>query len=217
MASPFFSGRIPQELSDRISQHCAETGESKTQVLINALSKYLDFPIKPPASTGISVEMFTKLEQRVAELEKKLEITTVSNIDNNVATEENKNANISTDNNDGIVKQLDNIPITNHTDSQSVKPVSSDSTQLSILDTEEQQVEEVAQGNRKPQIIKTNDVTNLPGLETMDRKKVSQKLRNVKASGKREVRIGQYLLRHYGKEDGTGGLLLWEVITDDNN
>lgn len=42
MAKPFFSGRIPQELDDRIKERIQETGETKSQILINALSQYLE-------------------------------------------------------------------------------------------------------------------------------------------------------------------------------
>ena len=72
--NPFFSGRIPKDLYERIEQHCAETNENKTQILINALSKYLDYPVKLPSTAptaNVSIESFNQLEQRVAELEKK--------------------------------------------------------------------------------------------------------------------------------------------------
>jgi len=79
MVNPFFSGRVPEDLNKRIEQHCAETGESKTQLLINALSKYLDFPVKPPAPANVSPERFDQLEERVAELERKLLFASVTN------------------------------------------------------------------------------------------------------------------------------------------
>ncbi|AFZ15756.1 hypothetical protein Cri9333_5001 (plasmid) [Crinalium epipsammum PCC 9333] len=230
MPSPFFSGRIPEDLNERIQQHCAETGESKTQVLLNALSKYLDFPIKPPATTGISTERFSQLERRVTELEKKLEITNVSSADNSMAEVDRVS-----DNNNNLVEQPDNNLIkenetsgnnadavkepdnSDNADNQIVRSINGDRTQLSISGIEQQPVE-VNQSDRKPWIVKTNDAPNLPGLEKMDKNKVSQKLRNTKAAEKTEVRIGQYLLRYCGKEEGikVRGSLLWEVIPDDN-
>lgn len=213
MPSPFFSGRIPEDLNERIQQHCAETGESKTQVLHNALSKYLDFPIKPLITTTISTERFNQLEQRVAELEKRLEITNVSSIDNSIVeVDEIEDNNIVeqadnnliqedeiSDNSVEIVKQPDN---NDNVENQ---------TQLSISGIEEQQVE-ANQGDHKPWIVKTNEVPNLPGLENMDKQKILQKLRNAKATGKTEVEIGQYIFRFYGQEPGAKGKILWEVI-----
>lgn len=226
MPSPFFSGRIPQELSDRIQQHCTETGESKTQVLLNALSKYLDFPIKPPATISISAERFDQLEQRVAELEKKLEITNVSSIDNtvievdqiddnNIIEKPDNNLiqeNEASDNSADIAKQSDN---SDNTIDQAVEP---DPTQLSIPDIGQRLVE-VNRGDRKPWIVRTNEVPNLPGLEGLgktDKERIAQKLRNAKATGKTEVAIEGYLLKYHNQEAGVKKQLLWEVITRNN-
>ena len=74
MASPFFSGRIPQELYDRINQHIKETGEGKTQILINALSQYLGVEIYKPKSSGVNADLFLSelesLKERVSFLER---------------------------------------------------------------------------------------------------------------------------------------------------
>jgi hypothetical protein len=88
MPSPFFSGRIPVDLNNRINQHVAETGESKTQILINALAAYLNYPVKMQSaapSSGVSLEMFTALVERVAALEQLLPSpeTTIIASDNN--------------------------------------------------------------------------------------------------------------------------------------
>ena len=74
MASPFFSGRIPQELYDRIDQHIKESGEGKTQILINALSQYLGFEISTPKSSSVNTDLFLSelesLKERVSLLER---------------------------------------------------------------------------------------------------------------------------------------------------
>lgn len=74
MASPFFSGRIPQELYDRIEQHINDSGESKTQILINALSQYLGFEISKPKSSNVNTDLFfselESLKERVSLLER---------------------------------------------------------------------------------------------------------------------------------------------------
>ena len=74
MASPFFSGRIPQELYDRVDQHVKESGEGKTQILINALSQYLGIEISIPKSSNINTDLFLSelgsLKERVGLLER---------------------------------------------------------------------------------------------------------------------------------------------------
>jgi hypothetical protein len=81
MANPFFSGRIPTDLHKRIEQYISETGVSKTQVLINALATYLDFPISTqnlaPASQ-VSKEIFSALEERVKILEELIRASTAT-------------------------------------------------------------------------------------------------------------------------------------------
>ena len=92
--NPFFSGRIPKELNENIVKHCKETGKSKTQVLVEALSNYLNIPI-PESSINLRVEVtkeqFISLESRVASLEallaKDIVITTDINDNDNKETE----------------------------------------------------------------------------------------------------------------------------------
>ncbi len=74
MVSPFFSGRIPQELYDRVDQHINDSGEGKTQILINALSQYLGIESPKPKSNGINTDLFLSelesLKERVTLLER---------------------------------------------------------------------------------------------------------------------------------------------------
>ena len=204
-ANPFFSGRIPQDLDDCVKEYCAETGESKTHVLINALAKYLDFPIKPLAATGVSIEMFSQLEERVAELEKELRKTTVISPDNKKdtsadTTDELITYNINPDNN--LVKTEDgNVE-------RSSNPVIETQTQLYILEPDNQD----RRANENQRILKTAEVPGLPGLERMRRNQILNSLRNAKGSGKTEIKIGCYIVKYYGKEERTNGSLLWEVI-----
>ena len=86
MANPFFSGRIPQSLYDRVEQYINESGKSKTELLINALSNYLDFPveIKPTNNSNDELWIFVKeLQERIEKLEE-------GSIDKNVITDDNK-------------------------------------------------------------------------------------------------------------------------------
>ncbi len=75
--SPFFSGRIPKELNEKIIEHCQTTGETKTQVLTKALSSYINFPITEPIQTSnnptqITVEMFESLSQEITNIKANL-------------------------------------------------------------------------------------------------------------------------------------------------
>lgn len=75
--NPFFSGRIPQELHSKVEEYCSNTGKTKTELLIYALSTVLDFPITsqntklPSQSIETINDLFNLLEQRVQDLEQK--------------------------------------------------------------------------------------------------------------------------------------------------
>lgn len=71
-ASPFFSGRIPQKLFDAIEDHRQRTGESKTDVLVKALSAYIDVPLE--VHSQIVGEGNTKEAERLKTLETRMEI-----------------------------------------------------------------------------------------------------------------------------------------------
>lgn len=93
-SNPFFSGRIPLELYQQAERYCLETGKAKTELLIEALSAYLNFPVTSPGKhfanpiPEISKEMFEALEIRIEFLEKLLKIDEnfVINNDNNNQT-----------------------------------------------------------------------------------------------------------------------------------
>ncbi|MEO0933223.1 MAG: hypothetical protein AAFY21_05505 [Cyanobacteria bacterium J06641_2] len=69
--NPFFSGRIPKELNESVVKHCEETGKTKTDILIAALSAYLNVPT-PQTNTKISSSVekeLTDLRERMQQLE----------------------------------------------------------------------------------------------------------------------------------------------------
>jgi hypothetical protein len=65
---PFFSGRIPQDLFDVIEQRTKETGESKTQILIQALAAYTGFDLSDTPK-GSDHSLKQKVELLSAEIE----------------------------------------------------------------------------------------------------------------------------------------------------
>jgi hypothetical protein len=66
MPNPFFSGRIPQDLYDRIEDHIKVSGESKTRLLVAALSKYVNFE---PSVATTSFSEITDIKARLQSLE----------------------------------------------------------------------------------------------------------------------------------------------------
>ncbi|HYX19176.1 MAG TPA: hypothetical protein VE944_33475, partial [Nostoc sp.] len=101
----FFSGRIPNELYEQAEKRCEETGDSKTEVLIKALSAYLDFPLATAGKNFIAPtievtkEMFLELQERVKTLETltsnlQLPVIKTDNANNNHEEIQNINDNI---------------------------------------------------------------------------------------------------------------------------
>lgn len=61
-ASPFFSGRISQALFDHIERRIKETGETKTEILTQALAIYTGFDL-PDIKEGQQSPLMQKVEQ----------------------------------------------------------------------------------------------------------------------------------------------------------
>ena len=174
--NPFFSGRIPRELNDSVIKHCEETGKSKTQVLVEALSNYLNIPI-PEISTNLRVEVtkeqFVSLENRVASLEALLAkvsvITTnnndntLDNVDNTIAESTQKDGDNTNENNDN--KNSETPPTYENIDSEEL-------SKLAGLKTPEK-VNLKAQAFRKAQkegYVIGKEVKFSPAIETQLRR-----------------------------------------------
>ncbi|MGK7898274.1 MAG: hypothetical protein AB4372_32835 [Xenococcus sp. (in: cyanobacteria)] len=96
--NPFFSGRIPQGLLDRIEEYRQQTNQSKSEILIKALAKYVEYQLeeKAPQIPPIREEfkkiykrleaLESQLSKKETELPKQLEITD----DNEVIISDNK-------------------------------------------------------------------------------------------------------------------------------
>jgi hypothetical protein len=124
----FFSGRIPNELYEQAEKHCEETGNSKTEVLIKALSTYLNFPIAIPGknivapSPEVTKEMFKTLEERIKILEATLKALPGNVIGNNNSN--NKGGN--TEETEEINNDNDTEIFNNKTDNLNVESKSQD-------------------------------------------------------------------------------------------
>ena len=66
---PFLSGRIPQDLHERIKAHVEETGIPKTELMVAALRQYLNCP-EPPK---IEHQEITRLESLITEIAQKVQ------------------------------------------------------------------------------------------------------------------------------------------------
>lgn len=70
MANPFLSGRIPPKLFMAIEDRMRLTGESRTDILITALSRYLEVPI---AMDSVDNDDWRRsVEERLAAIEAEL-------------------------------------------------------------------------------------------------------------------------------------------------
>jgi hypothetical protein len=124
MANPFFSARIPPDLFQTIEQHIAKTGESKTQVLIKALAAYVNHPIKMEEvsiNTGVSLDLFSALEQRVAALEQLLQASKefVINVENIHSQAQPEQATSSNSSDKSLIEATDK---TDNTDNFDILP-----------------------------------------------------------------------------------------------
>lgn len=76
-ARPFFSGRIPQSLYDALEKYRQQTNESKTDILIKALSSYINHSLEPPdllQSRAVEISRIETLEKKLEALEQGLQV-----------------------------------------------------------------------------------------------------------------------------------------------
>ena len=83
--NPFFSGRIPQGLYDRIEEYREQTAESKTEILIRALAQYVDYPLEGDAPPPIK-QTFEEIFSRLAIIESKIADYHQLSVDNEMIT-----------------------------------------------------------------------------------------------------------------------------------
>lgn len=69
MPKPFISARIPEAVNSAIDKRSEQTGESRTDILLNALSNYLEGDIKAPISVD---ERLSALEEEFTQFKTEL-------------------------------------------------------------------------------------------------------------------------------------------------
>jgi hypothetical protein len=69
MANPFFSGRIPPGLADKIDAHLSTTGETRSELLIRLLRAEVDDNISDNDADNKTDNLLSELVARVEKLE----------------------------------------------------------------------------------------------------------------------------------------------------
>jgi hypothetical protein len=75
MSSPIFGARIPDDLRLRLEGHITETGRSKSELLIDALGKYLDGldgKVQAAGSSPVVDRQLAEMDERLAAIEEML-------------------------------------------------------------------------------------------------------------------------------------------------
>lgn len=114
MANPFFSGRIPQELFDKAEEYSKQSNKSKTDILVEALSLYLNVPIEVKKIVNDNEELWKAikdLQEKVEKLEKgsnKIPVIIPDNRDNTKINTSPKQFSLLEDNEE-IVKNKEEV------------------------------------------------------------------------------------------------------------
>ena len=82
MSKPFISARIPESVNTAIEKRANETGESRTDILLNALKDYLKGDIKAPKSID---ERLSALEKKFAEFQERFSLPKQTTLLDNIA------------------------------------------------------------------------------------------------------------------------------------
>lgn len=230
MANPFFSGRIPHELFDAVEKYRQSTGESKTDVLVKALSTYIGTPIKsqePQADrTGDKdTEKLRNLEVRVEALEKLVTETKAVQASPQVETIDHGQMSL-----DDIGVPAEDKEIPKHTQDDCNKSDNRFDNKADNKQQEETELDEKPdnkidnstdneEGQQVNRIfvgaIKTEEIPVLPGLEGEDPKKIKIKLNNTRNTKAKKTQIGCYIINLSSNVEepakGKKKELLWDV------
>lgn len=222
MTRPFFSGRIPQSLYNALEEYRQQTNESKTDILIKALSNYVNHPIeRPTVLSEIGAERIETLEKKFEILERELRDLRslfADQLDTSTSKQDRKEKidQIPLDLQDVIVddNNLDNILSSNDEDEE-VTTQDFDNEIDNINDNKEESLSHgVFLGT-----LKTIEVLKLPGLEQEDPKKLKNKVSNTKQSKDQTAQIGFYTIVLSKRPETPGRKrqeLFWDVYKNQN-
>lgn len=240
-AKPFVAARIPEDLNTKLEEYSKATGEGKTQVLINALSSYLNFS---PQSKEASKDRLSILEERVADLERiikeppkqfsllesipvheeevaepKPQVETDNDSDNIVDNKDDEEFSSGVINTDNEGDNISTETLDNKSDNTDDNKQSADSNSKKPRTSRVKPLPE--RGKLIYSGIKTKDVPALPGLENEDPKKIKTKLNNTKNTDRQATVIGPYIVALAPSRDastrGKQHELLWDIYEISDN
>lgn len=199
-SNPFFSGRIPQSLFDAVEEYRQENNVSKTDILIKALSAYVNLPLEARSiQVGGDNSRIESLENRVANLEKLLtaQQSKIPEADGQMSLDDiQPDNNIDNKSNSGTLlvdNSFDNTTENNAAEIVITADNSADNN-LKVPDG-------IFIGN-----MRTVEVANLPGLENQDSTKIGTKLFRAAKREPRVETIDQYTCIYTGRADKRGRL-----------
>jgi hypothetical protein len=207
-SNPFFSGRIPQSLFDAVEEYRQSSNVSKTDVLIKALSAYVNLPLKA-RSTQVEGgnSRIESLENRVANLEKLLtaQQSKIPEADGQMSIDDiqpDNNIDNKSDSSTLVVNNRFDNATENNGDEIIITADNKGDNNLKVPDG-------IFIGN-----MRTVEVANLPGLEDKDSTKIGTKLfRAAKRESKVET-INQYTCVYTGRSDKRGKTGKFEMLWD---
>lgn len=226
-AKPFIAARISEDLNLKLDDYSKATGESRTQILLNALSTYLGYSPNSETKERAS-DRLTRLEEKVVELERILKESKQF-----LPIEEGKN-----ESKESIKPEIqsDNINDNKPDNRKQEKPVQGviniDNNKDNIPDndidniTDNSQTSIVSEAVRHPDSqygeylgqMKSKEVMKLPELKTMDPVKLRNKLTATKRLKTRRSRIDPYtlFLTLLDKDNSKKQEFLWDVYKSEN-
>lgn len=205
MASkPFIAARIPEDLSLKLEDYSKTTGESRTQIIINALSTYIGWSRSEDKGTAASGRL-AALEQRVLELERLVKEPKQISLLEGCYVPGTAESLSKKEESEPVIK------IDNSFDNGTNKSL--------ITTTERPENHPAQQRSRHIGQMKTKDIPGLPGLENEDIKRLKNKLNNTKKTASKTTQIGPYnLVLTLLDTRGTKQEFLWDVYkTEDTN
>lgn len=241
-SSPFFSGRIPQDLYDAIEKHRKDSGESKTDVLVKALSVYINHPVSWPPLSGFQLD---QSNPRLEAIEREIQ-----DLNSKIVRVYKYMASISAQNTAPVVNDipdgqmvLEGITAVNGDNSFDNKPdnkakgkkdkpvITSDNTfdnrgdkSDNTFDNKKDNRKVESENQKAEQLspddgilvgtLRTVEIPALEGLEKEDSKKIKTKLNNTKNNSSQRTRIGQYLCVFAGRTQLPGKNGKLEMLWD---
>lgn len=223
-AKPFIAARISEDLNLRLADYLRTTGESRTQVIVNALSAYIGY--LPGKETNESAsDRLTRLEEKVAELERILKEPKQFSLLETTPSPVPTGLEITSDNtSDNKVKDeslrtpQDVIRLDNTIDNKTDNAIDNNDNKLPAVSDEDLKHPNPQYGEYIGK-MKTQEIPKLPGLEGHDVKKIRTKLNNTKKLSSKVARIGPYtlFLTPLDKGEGKKQEFFWHVYRQADN